>query len=590
VLVELVVVLDVGLALAVLDLVQRGLGDVDVAAFDQFRHLPVEEGQQQGADVGAIDVGIGHDDDAVIAQLGDVEVLGADAAAQRGHQRDDLLAGYKLVEAGLLDVEHLAAQRQDGLELPVAALLGGAAGGVTLDDVHLAQGRVLFLAVRQLARQAEAVQHALAARHVARLARGLAGSGGFDDLAGDDLGIERLFLEVVGQLLRHDFLDGGPGFGRHQLHLGLRGELRIRHLHREHAGQAFAHVIAGDLDLGLLGDLVFFDVFVDHPRHGGAQAGEVGAAVRLRNVVGEAQDLLGVGVVPLHRHFDVDVDAVLHRHSRRMEHGRVQDGLGAVDVLDEALDAAGEGEVFFLHVALVDEADLDAVVEEGKFAQALGQDVVVILDVAENFLVGHEVNFGTAFLGITEDSQGRNLDPVLDFDDAIYRVAAVELHVVFLAVAPDDEAQPFRKGIDAGHTDAVQATGNLVRILVELAAGVQHAHDDLGRRAFRFMLVVELDPGRYAAPVVGHRDRTVGVDGDDNVVTVTGQRLVDGVVDHLEHHVVQAGAVGGIADVHPRTFADRLEAFKLLDAGFVVSRCVRGHELVLGWCIKFASA
>ena len=58
-----------------LDLVQRRLRDVDVTALDQHRHLAVEEGQQQRADVRAVDVGVGHDDDAVVAQLVDVEVL-----------------------------------------------------------------------------------------------------------------------------------------------------------------------------------------------------------------------------------------------------------------------------------------------------------------------------------------------------------------------------------------------------------------------------------------------------------------------------------------------------------------------------------
>src|SRR3546814_11162328 len=67
--VESRVVLEVDLRLALLDLVQRRQADVDVAALDQLRHLPVEEGQQQGADVGAVDVGVGHDDDAVVAQL-----------------------------------------------------------------------------------------------------------------------------------------------------------------------------------------------------------------------------------------------------------------------------------------------------------------------------------------------------------------------------------------------------------------------------------------------------------------------------------------------------------------------------------------
>jgi hypothetical protein len=40
---QLVLVLEVALVLAALDLVERRLGDVDVAALDQLGHLPVEE-------------------------------------------------------------------------------------------------------------------------------------------------------------------------------------------------------------------------------------------------------------------------------------------------------------------------------------------------------------------------------------------------------------------------------------------------------------------------------------------------------------------------------------------------------------------
>ena len=145
VLVEFVVVLQVALVLAVLDLVERRLGDVDVTALDQLRHLAVEEGQQQRPDVAAVDVRIGHDDDAVVAQLLDLEVVaahaGADAGAEHGDQGGDLLGRDQLVEARLLDVEHLAAQRQDRLVLAVTALLGRAAGGVTLDDEQLASWR-----------------------------------------------------------------------------------------------------------------------------------------------------------------------------------------------------------------------------------------------------------------------------------------------------------------------------------------------------------------------------------------------------------------------------------------------------------------
>jgi hypothetical protein len=48
----------------------------------------------------------------------------ADAGAQRGDQREDFVAGQQLFVARFFHVQDLAAQRQDGLELAVAALLG----------------------------------------------------------------------------------------------------------------------------------------------------------------------------------------------------------------------------------------------------------------------------------------------------------------------------------------------------------------------------------------------------------------------------------------------------------------------------------
>ena len=53
---------------------------------------------------------------------------------------------------------------------------------------------------------------------------------------------------------------------------------------------------------------------------------------------------------------------------------------------------------------------------------------------------------------------------------------------------------------------------------------------------------------------------------DDHLdpIAVTGQRLVDRVVDELVDHVVQAVHVG-VADVHAWPFANGLETFKDLD-------------------------
>ena len=97
------------------------------------------------------------------------------------------LADEHLVEARPLDVEDFSAQRQDRLEVAVAALLGGAAGRIALDQEDLGLRRVALLAVGELAGQRADVERALAPRQLARLARRLARGGRFHHLADDDL-------------------------------------------------------------------------------------------------------------------------------------------------------------------------------------------------------------------------------------------------------------------------------------------------------------------------------------------------------------------------------------------------------------------
>src|SRR5947209_14665122 len=73
-------------------------------------------------------------------------------------------------------------------------------------------------------------------------------------------------------------------------------------------------------------------------------------------------------------------------------------------------------------------------------------------------------------------------------DDLEWRlgIAVAKAHEMLLAVAPDGEVEPFRKRVDDADADAVETAGNLVGIVVgrvlELTAGVELGHDDLGRR------------------------------------------------------------------------------------------------------------
>ena len=69
------------------------------------------------------------------------------------------------------------------------------------------------------------------------------------------LGLARMRIEPVAELVGHHTLYEGFRFGIAELGLGLAFELRGGEFHRHHCGQAFAHVVAGEVLI-----LVFEDV------------------------------------------------------------------------------------------------------------------------------------------------------------------------------------------------------------------------------------------------------------------------------------------------------------------------------------------
>ena len=109
-------------------------------------------------------------------------------------------------------------------------------------------------------------------------------------------------------------------------------------------------------------------------------------------------------------------------------------------MLDEFRDAAGIFELGALGFAglriggaLVGQRDLKALVQEGEFAQALRQGVVVVLGDGENGLVGQEVNLGAAFLAGARLAQLTGGKP------------AAEVHLPGVAVAPDLDVELLRR-------------------------------------------------------------------------------------------------------------------------------------------------
>ena len=212
-----------------------------------------------------------------------------------------------LVEARLLDVQDLALQRQDRLRAAIAALLGGAAGGVALDDEDLGQRRILFLAVGELAGQARDIERALAAGHLARLARGLARARGLQNLVDDGARFLRMLQQEFLQLVARPPISTTP-FTSEDTSLSLVceenfGSGSFTDRIAVSPSRASSPVVA---IFSFFADELLLDVVVERARERAAKTREVRAAVLLRDVVGVAVHALLVGVVPLHRHFDRD--------------------------------------------------------------------------------------------------------------------------------------------------------------------------------------------------------------------------------------------------------------------------------------------
>ena len=333
-------------------------GNIDIAGIDQRAHVLVEERQQQDADMRTINVCIGHDDDLVVARLADIEVAtvaGArrDAAADRGDQGLDGVARERAVVTHALDVQNLAAQGQNRLDVSATAVLGRTACRVALYDKELGQLGIAHRAVGELAGQRRRLEQTFATGRLARLAGGVAGLAGLlgllDDLAGG-LGV---LLQIIGQSIGHDLERERAHVGAAELGLGLALKLRIGQLNRNDGRKALAHVVTAQVGVLLLEQVLLAGVIVNHAGEGGAEALEMHAALGGVDVVGKRHDVLAIAGIPLQGHLDL----------AHLGHGRIRirftldiDGLlkglgdvfAVVEELNEVDDAALVAEL--LHV------------------------------------------------------------------------------------------------------------------------------------------------------------------------------------------------------------------------------------------------
>ena len=66
-------------------------------------------------------------------------------------------------------------------------------------------------------------------------------------------------------------------------------------------------------------------------------------------------------------------------------------------------------------------------------------------------------------------------------------------------------------------------------------------------------------PNRNPAAVIDDRDGFIGVNNDLYLGTIAGQGFINAVINHFKNHVMQAGSVIRVSDIHPGAFLDCIE-------------------------------
>ena len=520
---------------------QRRLGNIHMPRGHELVHLPVEKRQQQRANVRAVNVGVGHDNDLVIPAFAQIGLV-ANPGANRRDDAAHLLVGEDLVLPALVGIDDLAPQRQDCLVFPAPASLGAATGGIALHQIEFAFGHIAAGAVAQLARQATPGQGPFPLAQ-----QGLCFLGGGPRFRSEHsflrnrLGAFGILLEVFGEEIAHRRIDDPLHLAVAEFGFGLPLKLRFGHAHAHHGGEPLADVLAGGNQI--LVETRLLAVGVEAARQRRAKPGDVRASLGRRDVVDIAVEILGE--LPGVLQSDVKRDAVLHPPDRN--HIGMDRIAGAVEPLHEFDDAAVVAERLGLAAGGIVKADFHAGIEKGEFLQAAREHIPGEFRGGENLGIGLERGFGA-------DAGGG-----ADFAHRSGRLAALVFLLPNMAVAGNLHLAPFREKIHHRHTDAMEAAGGLVGPLLKLATKFQHRHHALERGNIAIHLLgklgVPLD--RNAAAVVLHRHAAIDIHRHAHLSGMARHAFVDGVVDHFIDQMVET-AGGVVADVHAKPLAHML--------------------------------
>ena len=125
-------------------------------------------------------------------------------------------------------------------------------------------------------------------------------------------------------------------------------------------------------------------------------------------------------------------------------------------------------------------------------------------------------------------------------------------HLVKITMPLYGNFDSIRQCIDHGNPYTMQTTGKLVVIGAEFPAGMQLSQDNFNPT----LTIFRMDIDGHAAAVIDYFQRAVLEQGDIDALGMTGQRLVDGIVDDFVRKVIRPAGIR----IHARPATNWIEA------------------------------
>ena len=150
---------------------------------------------------------------------------------------------------------------------------------------------------------------------------------------------------------------------------------------------------------------------------------------------------------------------------------------------------------------------------------------------------------------------------------------------MLFVVTKNRQLKPLGQGINNRNANPVQSARDLVRIIIKFTAGMQLRHDHFGCRNALFSVNIN----RNAPAIISDRHRPILIQLYLDNVTMPGKRLINRIIDNLIDHVMQPGAIIGVANIHAGALANSVQTAQHLNricaiSGFVFSHITFTHH------------